>query len=108
VLQEARGGEADRALDGVDVLAVPTMPSPPPTIEEVRDPLYDVRRTVYTSLLDLTGQPVITVPCGLTSTRLPTGISFVARRWEESSALRAARAYELVRGPFPTPPVSSH
>lgn len=108
VMQQARAGEADAALDGVDILAVPTMPAPPPTIAEVRDPLYDVRRTVFTSLLDLTGQPVITVPCGLTSTGLPTGISFVARRWDELSALRAARAYEIVRGPFPTPPVSAH
>jgi aspartyl-tRNA(Asn)/glutamyl-tRNA(Gln) amidotransferase subunit A len=105
VMHEARNGAADAALDGVDVLAVPTMPEPPPLIEEIRSGNREVRRTVFTSLLDLTGQPVITVPCGLTSTGLPTGISFVARRWDEVNALRAARAYEIARGPFPTPPL---
>lgn len=105
VMQRARAGAADSALDGVDVLAVPTMQRPPPTIEQVRAPDYRGRRTRYTSLLDLTGQPVVTVPCGLTAARWPTGISFVARAWHEADALRAARAYEQVRGPFPSPPV---
>jgi Asp-tRNA(Asn)/Glu-tRNA(Gln) amidotransferase A subunit family amidase len=44
------------------------------------------------------------VPCGL-ARGLPAGISFVARRWDEEAALRAGRAWELVRGAFPAPPV---
>jgi len=55
------------------------------------------------SPLDLTGQPAIAVPCGLTGDGLPASISFVGRRWDEASCLRAARAYELVRGEFPAP-----
>lgn len=104
VLVEARKGGADAALDGVDVLAVPTISGPPPTIEEIRSGSYSVRRTTFTSLLDLTGQPVVTVPCGLTTAGLPTGLSFIARRWDEISALRAARAFETLRGPLPMPP----
>ena len=103
-VRAARAGEADAALEGVDVLAVPTMPEPPPTIESFTTRYADIRRTVYTSLFDATGQPVITVPCGLVD-GLPTGISFVARRWDEATLLRAARAYELVRGEFPAPPM---
>ena len=105
-LQVARAGEADGALDGVDVLVTPTLPEPPPTIESMVNGFHHVRRTMCTSLFDVTGQPVLTVPCGLTPEGLPTGISFVARRWDEASVLRAGRAYELVRGPFPAPPIS--
>jgi aspartyl-tRNA(Asn)/glutamyl-tRNA(Gln) amidotransferase subunit A len=103
-LRIARSGAADSALEGIDVLALPTMAEPPPTIEEMNSPTYDVARTAYTSFLDVTGQPVITVPCGFTDNRLPTGLSLVARRWDEVTLLRAARAYELARGPLPPPP----
>jgi Asp-tRNA(Asn)/Glu-tRNA(Gln) amidotransferase A subunit family amidase len=102
-LQIARTGGADAIFEGVDVLAVPTMSEPAPTIEEMNSPTYDVARTAYTSLFDVTGQPVITVPCGLVDDKLPTGISLVARRWDEVTLLRAARAYEQVRGDFPAP-----
>jgi aspartyl-tRNA(Asn)/glutamyl-tRNA(Gln) amidotransferase subunit A len=101
--QVARAGEADAALQGVDVLAVPTLPMPVPTIEEMTTRYHDIRRTEYTSLFDITGQPVITVPCGIIDDCKPVGISFVARRWDERSMLRAARAYELVRGASPAP-----
>lgn len=104
VMHGARAGAADAVLDGVDVLAVPTMPEPPPTIEQIRSGFHDIRRTVFTSLLDLTGQPVVTVPCGFAGS-MPTGISFVARQWNEASALWAARAWEQIRGPFPLPDV---
>jgi amidase len=55
---------------------------------------------------DLTGQPVISVPCGLID-GMPASISFTGRRWGEPTMLRAARAYELIRGPFPTPPLAT-
>jgi aspartyl-tRNA(Asn)/glutamyl-tRNA(Gln) amidotransferase subunit A len=48
---------------------------------------------------------VITVPCGVVDDCKPVGISFVARRWDEATLLRAARAYELVRGDFPAPKI---
>lgn len=101
-LAVARAWEADAALDGVDVLAVPTLPELPPRIDESRDASRDIPRTAYTAPFDVTGQPVVTAPAGLAS-GLPVGISFVARRWDESAALRAARAWEQVRGPFPHP-----
>jgi Asp-tRNA(Asn)/Glu-tRNA(Gln) amidotransferase A subunit family amidase len=36
---------------------------------------------------------------------LPASISFVARRFDEPSMLRAARAYEQIRGAFPFPAI---
>jgi len=102
-MREERAGAADSVLDGLDVLAVPTTPVVAPTIESARAADPSVRIAGLTGVFDLSGQPVVAVPCGLTPQRLPASISFVARRWDEPSALRAARAYELVRGPFPLP-----
>ena len=107
-LEAARRGAADAVFGDVDVMAFPTMPEPPPTIASVRSDERAIRRTRNTSLWDVTGQPVISVPCGLTSSgaNLPVGISFAGRRWDEASVLWAGRAYEQVRGPFPAPPLS--
>jgi amidase len=105
-LDQARRADADAVLGGVDVLAVPTVPVPAPTIEEMRTADSSLGIVSLTQVFDFTGQPVLTVPCGMTAGGLPVGISFVARRWDEAAALRAGRAYELVRGPFPAPPIS--
>ena len=104
-MQVARADEADALLDGVDVLAIPTTPCAAPAIEAIRANDTTFRIVASTAVIDLTGQPAIAVPCGLTPNGLPASISFVARRWDEGAALRAARAYEQVRGPFPAPTV---
>lgn len=106
VLTEARAGGADALLEGVDVLAVPTMPIVAPSIEASRAADPSGRMSALTTMWDLTGQPVVAVPAGLTDEGMPASISFVARRWDERAALRAARAHEMVRGPMPAPPVS--
>ena len=105
----ARGGEADAVLDahGIDVLAVPTTPITAPTVEEARDPAIAGLHHIYTMPFDLTGQPVVAVPAGLTPSGLPASISFVGRQWDEAAALRAARAWEQVRGPFPAPALAT-
>jgi Asp-tRNA(Asn)/Glu-tRNA(Gln) amidotransferase A subunit family amidase len=113
VLSRARGGEADAFLEGIDVLAVPTTRHGPLSIAEARG-LYDRADITEietradpknTAVLNATGQPSISVPCGSMSEGIPVGLMFVARQWDEPSMLRAARAYEMVRGPFPAPPV---
>lgn len=108
-LAVARGGEADAVLDkqDVDVLAVPTTPITAPTVEEARDPAVAGRHHIFTMPFDLTGQPVVAVPAGVTASGLPASLSFVGRRWDEATALRAARAWELVRGPFPAPAIAT-
>jgi aspartyl-tRNA(Asn)/glutamyl-tRNA(Gln) amidotransferase subunit A len=105
LLLEARGGAADRDLEGVDVLAMPTVPSRAWTIEEAKEIGRPSEWTRITRIFDLTGQPAISIPCGMDPDGLPIGLQFAARMWDEAAALRAARAYELVRGPFPLPPL---
>lgn len=105
LLLGARAGGADRDLEGVDVLAMPTVPSRAWTIEEAKEIPRPSEWTRITRIFDLTGQPAISVPCGIDPDGIPVGLQFAARMWDEAGALRAARAYELVRGPFPLPPL---
>ncbi len=49
---------------------------------------------------NLTGQPAVTVPCGLGDDGLPIGLQITARRFEDALALRAAAAWEAV-APWP-------
>jgi aspartyl-tRNA(Asn)/glutamyl-tRNA(Gln) amidotransferase subunit A len=103
LLLEARAGGADRDLEGIDVLAMPTVPTRAWTIEQAKEVARPSEWTRITRIFDLTGQPAISVPCGMDLDGLPIGLQFAARMWDEAAALRAARAYELVRGPFPLP-----
>jgi len=52
---------------------------------------YDVFLTTYA--FSITGLPVMSVPCGLTSQRLPVGLQIVGRRLREDLVLEAAAAY---------------
>ena len=49
---------------------------------------------------NLTGQPAVTVPCGLGDDGLPIGLQITARRFEDALALRAAAAWEAL-APWP-------
>jgi aspartyl-tRNA(Asn)/glutamyl-tRNA(Gln) amidotransferase subunit A len=105
LLLQARAGGADRDLDGTDVLAMPTVPTRAWTIDQAKEIGRPSEWTRITRIFDLTGQPAISIPCGLDPDGLPIGLQFGGRMWDEAAVLRAARAYELVRGPFPLPPL---
>lgn len=84
------------ALHAVDLIALPTSPVPAfPLGERVDDPLQMYLADVFTVGANLAGVPAISVPCGLTSGRLPVGLQFIARPWDEATMLRMADAYEL-------------
>jgi aspartyl-tRNA(Asn)/glutamyl-tRNA(Gln) amidotransferase subunit A len=55
--------------------------------------------TPFSYPFNLTQQPACTVPCGLTSDRLPIGVQFVGPMFADSLVLRAARAFETVTPP---------
>jgi aspartyl-tRNA(Asn)/glutamyl-tRNA(Gln) amidotransferase subunit A len=52
--------------------------------------------TPYSYPFNLTQQPAITVPCGLSKDGLPLGIQFVGRMFDDAMVLRVARAFESV------------
>lgn len=82
-----------------DLLLTPTLPIPafaagrdvPEGWPHSRWPSW----TPFTYPFNLTGQPAISVPCGLTGAGLPIGLQIVGPRYADASVLRAARAYEL-------------
>ncbi len=59
--------------------------------------------TPFSYPFNLTQQPAITVPCGLTGGGLPIGLQFVGPMFGDALVLRAARAYEALH-PVPRPP----
>jgi aspartyl-tRNA(Asn)/glutamyl-tRNA(Gln) amidotransferase subunit A len=84
--------EMDQALESVDVLAMPTAPSPAFKLgEKVSDPLEMYLSDIYTTPPSLTGHPAISVPAG-TVDGLPVGLQFVGRRGDEASVLRFGMA----------------
>ena len=85
----------DHAFERVDVVAMPTSPTPAfPLGERVSDPLQMYLGDVFTVSANLAGLPAVSVPCGFTADRLPIGLQFVGRRFDEATVLRAADAYE--------------
>ncbi|HEY7290238.1 MAG TPA: Asp-tRNA(Asn)/Glu-tRNA(Gln) amidotransferase subunit GatA [Vicinamibacterales bacterium] len=85
----------ERAFDGVDVVAMPTSPTPAFTLgERVSDPLQMYLSDIFTVSANLAGLPAVSVPCGMSEGGLPIGIQLVGRPFDESTLLRLADAYE--------------
>lgn len=87
-----------------DLLLTPTLPTA--AFEADRDvpPGYEDRSIVswvyYTYSFNLTGQPALSVPAGLTGDGLPVGLQMVAPSHNDEALLQAAAAFETAR-PFP-------
>jgi aspartyl-tRNA(Asn)/glutamyl-tRNA(Gln) amidotransferase subunit A len=88
-----------KSFADVDVLITPTMPMPPPVIAELKkNPEMlrpaEIRLLRNTRPINVWGLPAISVPCGFTAAGLPIGMQIVGRRWEETTILALANAYE--------------
>ena len=59
--------------------------------------------TPFSYPFNLTQQPALSVHCGFTQSGLPIGMQIVAPAYREDLALKAARAFELARGPITWP-----
>lgn len=87
-------------LQKVDVVVTPTLPIAAPRFEEKEIKIGRVREVVRTILLryttpgNLTGLPVISLPCGFSANHMPIGMQIFGRRHDESTILRVAHAYE--------------
>jgi aspartyl-tRNA(Asn)/glutamyl-tRNA(Gln) amidotransferase subunit A len=88
-------------LQTVDVLILPTAPSPAPLIPDgpgiksqadAHSRMSGVRS--FTGPFNLASVPAISVPCGFTSDNLPVSLQIVGRPFEEATLMRVAYAYE--------------
>jgi len=87
----------DEAFRSVDVIAMPTSPTPPFRLgEKTADPLQMYLTDIFTVSANLVGLPAISVPCGFDAQRLPIGLQLTGRMYDEATILRAADAYERV------------
>jgi aspartyl-tRNA(Asn)/glutamyl-tRNA(Gln) amidotransferase subunit A len=85
----------DAAFERVDVIAMPTSPTPAfPLGERVADPMRMYLADVFTVGANLAGVPSISVPCGLTPDRLPIGLQLTGRPLGDGLVLDAAAAFE--------------
>jgi len=101
---------------GVDVVVYPTMNVPPLKIQQPEEPLVNNRGTYHWTVFGQQGFPTMTVPAGFTAqvydrvadptspdgtrlvgptpAKLPVGIDFAGRPFDEPTLLRIASAYE--------------
>ena len=99
-VREALRREVDAALEGCDVLALPTLPIPAPVIgqasAEIGGAKHPVRALMLrlTQLFNLTGHPAISMPCGMTSAGLPCGLQLIGARGATEALLAAASVVE--------------
>ena len=85
----------EHAFDRVDVVAMPTSPTPPFRLgEKTDDPLQMYLADVFTVSANLAGLPAISVPCGFAGARLPVGLQLTGRMFDEAMLLRVADAFE--------------
>ena len=98
----------DAALDGADVLVMPTLPIvastiPPAGASREEKLARSLEMIPNTAPFDVSGHPATSVPAGL-SDGLPVGLMIVGRRGADGMCLRVAQAYESAVGGFPAPP----
>jgi amidase len=91
-------GAYDRALERFDVLAMPTTPMTATKLPMDQESFMQqveagLNMEGNTAPFDVSGHPAISVPCGLAQ-GLPVGLMFVARHFDEITALRAANIFE--------------
>jgi amidase len=87
----------DRALEQVDVLAMPTTPMK----AHQHDPKRDRRSLIThgwntsgnTAPFDMTGHPSLSIPCAK-SNGLPVGLMLTGQHFDEATLLRVAHAFE--------------
>ena len=85
----------ETALQTVDLIAMPTSPTPAFGLgERMDDPLQMYLADVFTVAANLAGLPAISVPCGFTSNRLPCSLQLTGRAMDEASVLRVADVFE--------------
>jgi len=96
------------AFEKCDAIITPTAPTPAFRLgEKVDDPLAMYLNDIYTVTANLGGVPGLSVPCGLSSERLPIGFQLMGPYWSEPTLLKLAHQYSEARPFKERPPISA-
>ncbi|AOB30195.1 glutamyl-tRNA amidotransferase [Bordetella sp. H567] len=90
--REQARAEMAAAMDGADVLLLPTTPLPAVPLAEVDQTTSTLAH--FNRMANLMNLCSVAVPAGFSSEGLPLSVQFVGRGWDEPLILRAAYAYE--------------
>jgi aspartyl-tRNA(Asn)/glutamyl-tRNA(Gln) amidotransferase subunit A len=101
-------GVLSEVFSHVDLLVVPatTVDAPPIEGKEVSigpDQILDLRSalTRFTRYFNIAGNPVLCLPCGFSSNRLPVGMQIIGRPFGEAALLKAGYLFQKA---FPLDP----
>lgn len=84
----------EKAFEEHDLLVGPVSPTPPFRLgEKVDDPLAMYLSDIYTTPINISGNPGLSVPCGFVGD-LPVGLQIIGPHFAEDKILAAAYAYE--------------
>lgn len=91
--------EVATLFEAVDLLVTPTMPVPPPPLDELLADMATLRAREMLLLrntrpFNALGLPAISVPCGFTRAGLPIGLQIAGAPGDEARVLALAHAYE--------------
>jgi aspartyl-tRNA(Asn)/glutamyl-tRNA(Gln) amidotransferase subunit A len=103
--------ETMKALEKFTVLVAPTASIPAPRIDVGGRALADNGKPVdmvasvlrFTAPFNVTGQPALAVPTGLSPGGLPLSMQFIGKPFDEATVFKVADAYERARGPLAEP-----
>ena len=101
----------ERVLANVDFLLQPTMPYPAPRIPDgelslIRYSDEALGMSRNNCVFNLTGHPAINIPCAMTASGLPVGLTVIARHGYDRVLTHLARDYaEIYRVPAPVAPL---
>jgi aspartyl-tRNA(Asn)/glutamyl-tRNA(Gln) amidotransferase subunit A len=85
----------EEAFRRADVIVTPTSPTTAFKLgEKTQDPLQMYLSDIYTISANLAGLPALSLPCGFDRQGMPIGMQIIGKRFDESTVLRVAHAYE--------------
>ncbi len=94
----AFAGRLAALFQGVDLLLMPTMPVPVPSLERMaeygQDDAVLLRMLRFTAPFNFAGNPTITLPCGIDADGLPLSLQLVGPPVSEALLCRAGHAFQ--------------
>jgi amidase len=94
------GGSLAAMFRDIDLLLIPTMPVPIPTLTKMgeygADPNVLLSILRFTAVFDFSGNPTLTLPMGMASDQMPLSMQLVGPHLSEDVLVRAGYAFQSV------------